>query len=165
MGEGLKLGGVFTAECYDKHGRKKWEDKFHNVVVNVGVQHTLDVLFAGGTQVNPWYMGLLATTDILSTHTSTDISEATECSDAQRPTFVDGRTANTVDNSSGKSTFNIDADGTTVEGAFLISSEDFGSTEGILLSGGVFSGGTKVGDSGDKIIVTYTFVGSDDTSS
>jgi hypothetical protein len=61
----------------------------------------------------------------------TDISEATECSDAQRPTFVDGRTANTVDNSSGKSTFNIDADGTTVEGAFLISSEDFGSTEGI----------------------------------
>jgi len=162
MSDKLKLGGVFVAECYDKHGNKKWEDKFHNIVVDVGVEHTLDVLFAGGTQVNPWYTGLLATTAITSTMTSTDISEATECSDANRPAYVDARTVKSVSNTLNKSTFTIDKDGTTVEGAFLISSEDFGSTAGTLLSGGVFTGGTKVGDSGDKIIVTYTFTGADD---
>jgi hypothetical protein len=116
-------------------------------------------------QINPWYVGLMASTAITSTYTSTDISEATEISDANRPAYVEARTAQTLSNTLNKSTFNINKDGTTVEGAFLISSNDIGSTAGLLLCGAPFTDGTKIGDSGDKIIVTYTFVGSDDTSS
>lgn len=32
------LGGVFTITCYDKDGNFKWEDTFHNLVVNEGLQ-------------------------------------------------------------------------------------------------------------------------------
>jgi hypothetical protein len=163
MGTGKVLfGGVFEAECYDKHGNLKWRDRAPNLVTNTGIDHVLDILFAGSTPYDPWYTGLLATTDVQSTHRLGDISEATEYSQATRPIFVDVRSAQSVTNSAGKSTFSIDKDATTIEGAFLCSSNAIGDTVGTLLSGGVFSGGTKVGDSGDSVVVTYTFTGADD---
>lgn len=165
MNSGLKMGGIFVAECYDKHGRLKWTNTAHNKVVTTGIQHILDNIFANHPVVDPWYVGLLASTAITSTKTMLNISQATECSNATRPIFVDVRTAQTVTNSAGKSTFTINKDATTVEGAFLCSSNDMNGTSGHLLCAAVFTGGTKVGDSGDKVIVTYTFVGSDDTSS
>jgi len=165
MKSGIRLGGIFVAESFDKYGNLKWKDDAHNKVVNVGIQKILDCSFSGAAQVGTWYMGLMASTAITSTYTSTDISEATEISNANRPAYVETRSGQTLTNNAAKSTFTIDADGTTVEGAFLISSNTIGSTAGLLMCGAPFSGGTKVGDSGDKIIVTYTFVGSDDTSS
>ena len=162
---GARFGGTFFVEAYDKQGRLKWKDTAKNIVVKKGIQHILDGTFAGGTQVNPWYTGLMATTDITDTYTSTDISEATECSDANRPAYVDARSSETVSNVAAKSTFNINADGTTIEGAFLISSNDFGSMDGLLLSGAPFTGGGKSLASGEKLVVTYYFVGSNDTSS
>lgn len=166
MKSGAKLGGVFFVEGYDKHGQKKWDDKAPNKVVNVGLQHILDRVFTGSTVgVATWYMGLLASTAITSTKTMGTISQATECSNATRPAYVEARTNQTLSNSGNKSTFTINKDATTVEGAFLASSNDMNGTGGILMSAALFAGGTKVGDSGDKLIVTYTFVASDDTSS
>lgn len=159
------MGGVFFVESFDKYGRKKWEDKAYNKVVNVGLQHILDAVFTGGTQVGTWYMGLLSDTAITSTKTLANISQATECSNATRPAYVEARTNQTLTNSANKSTFTINKDATTVEGAFLASSNDMNGTSGVLMSAALFAGGTKVGDSGDKLIVTYTFVASDDTSS
>lgn len=166
MKSGVRLGGIFVAESYDKWGKPKWKDTAKNKVVNVGLRNILDVAFCGAaTQVGTWYMGLMASTAITSTYTSTDISEATEISNANRPAYVETRTNQTLSNSGAKSTFTINKDGTTVEGAFLISSNTIGSTAGTLMCGAPFSGGSKTGDSGDKIIVTYTLVASDDTSS
>ncbi len=161
MNGGAKFGGTFFVECYDKHGRKKWEDKAKNVVTDTGIKHMLDVVFAGGTQTNPWYTGLLATTDITDTDILGGISLATEFT-GNRPAYVDVVSTKSVTNTAGKSTFTCDKDGTTVEGAILASSNSMKGTTGILLSGGVFSGGVKVTDSGDKLIVTYTFSGADD---
>jgi hypothetical protein len=110
-------------------------------------------------------MGLLSDTAITSTKTLANISQATECSNATRPAYVETRTNQTLSNSGAKSTFTINKDATTVEGAFLASSNNMKGTTGILMSAALFAGGTKVGDSGDKLIVTYTFVASDDTSS
>lgn len=165
MKTGAKMGGVFFVEGYDKHGRKKWEDKAPNKVVNVGLQHILDHVFCNSTvHVATWYMGLLATTAITSTKTMGTIAQATECSNATRPAFVETRSNQTLSNSAAKSTFTCNKDATTVEGAFLASSNGMAGTGGILMSAALFSGGTKVADSGDKLIVTYTFVASDDTS-
>lgn len=165
MRSGMKLGGVFVAEGFDKHGNKKWADTFHNVVTDTGIHHILDVAFCGGTATGTWYMGLLATTNISTASRLSTIDLATEISNATRPAYVEALSAQTLTNSANKSTFTIDKDATTVEGAFLASSNAVNGTTGILMSGAPFSGGAKVGDSGDKIIVTYTFVGSDDTSS
>lgn len=161
-----KFHGSFSADCYDRHGQPKWHaDCKKNVVTDTGIAHMLDAVFAGGTQYDPWYVGLLASTEMLSTYRQGDISEATEYNEANRPAFVDARSAQTVTNSANKSTFSIVADGTTVEGAFICSSNSIGDTVGTLLCGAPFDGGAKVGDSGDSVVVTYTFVGSDDTSS
>jgi hypothetical protein len=167
MKSGARLGGTFFVESYDKHGTKKWEDVAHNTVVNVGLQHILNTVFtgAGSTQVSPWYMGLLASTVVTGDRTMANISQATECSNVTRPAYVETRTNQTLSNTLAKSTFTLDKDATTVEGAFLCSSNDIDGTAGILMCAAPFAGGTKVGDSGDKIIVTYTFVASDDTSS
>jgi hypothetical protein len=165
MKSGVRFGGIFVAECYEKNtGRLKWKRIAHNKVVNQGIQYLLDVGFTGDTYISPWYTGLMASTVITSTYTMGNISEATEISNANRPIYVETRSANTLTNSAAKSTFTINKDGTTVEGAFLCSSNTIGSTAGILMSGAPFTGGAKEGDSGDKVIVTYTFVGSDDTS-
>jgi hypothetical protein len=163
---GLKMGGTFFVEAYDKQGRLKWKDTAKNKVVNVGIQKILDITFADDTDIiSTWYTAIMATTAITSTYTSTDISEATEFAEAARPVFVDARANQTVTNSANKSTFTCDKDATTMEGCFLISSNTFGSTAGLLLSGAVFGTGSKDLDSGEKLIVTYTFVASDDTSS
>lgn len=162
----IKFHGEIDAECYDRNRKLKWTARCpKNVVTDTGIAHMLDAVFAGGTQYDPWYVGLLASTDVLATHRMGDISEATEYSEVVRQTFVDARSAQTVTNSANKATFSIDADGTTIEGAFICSSNAIGDTVGTLLCGAPFAGGTKVGDSGDSVVVTYTFVGSDDTSS
>jgi hypothetical protein len=49
------MGGVFFVESFDKTGRKKWEDKAPNKVVNVGLQHILDRVCTGSTvAVGTW---------------------------------------------------------------------------------------------------------------
>ena len=161
--DGFKLGGVFRANCYAKGTRElKWAATAHNVVMATGIAKCLDVLFAGDTQVNPWYMGLLASTDVLTTDRLGDISEATEYAEVTRPIFVDARSGLSVTNSGNASTFTIDKDATTVEGAFLCSSNSIGDTVGWILAGAPFTGGVKVGDSGDVVVVTYTMTGADD---
>ena len=72
------FGGVFTVTCYDANGNLKWEDEFHNLVVNVGLQYLNDVFFdsLGSTYTADWYLGLVdgsgattfSATDTLASH-------------------------------------------------------------------------------------------------
>jgi len=165
MKGGIRVGGIFDVTCRDKHGNFKWRDQAKNLVVSEGLEHILDVTLTGGTQVDPWYIGLMssspspATDDQISTHSFT---EATEYSESTRVTFVEGRTGVSVSNTGNLATFTLDADGTNIGGAFLASSEDAGGSSGILLCAAAFTGGDKSGDSGDKLEVTYTFTAADD---
>lgn len=164
---GVKIGGVFIATLRDKRSDTvKWSDTFGNLVVSTGLIHILDVAFAGGTQVDPWYIGLvgdnssdISTSDKMSTHAFT---ESTAYDESTRVTFVDAASGVSVSNSGNLATFTLDADGTTIGGAFLASSEEAGGSAGILLCAAAFSGGDKTGDSGDKLEVTYTFTAADD---
>jgi hypothetical protein len=158
---GIRLGGTFYVDAYNKYGRYKWSVKAHNVVMKQGIQNLLDAGFSAGTQVDPWYVGLLASTAVLTTYDLTDLQLATEFT-GDRPAYVETRSSETLTNAAAKSTFTCDKDATTVEGALLASSNSMKGTTGILLCAAPFTGGTKVADSGDKLIVTYVFSAIDD---
>jgi len=159
---GVKLGGVFRFECFDKDGNKKWEDESHNLSVNAGLQHILDILFASGTQVATWYLGLTdgsptpAAADTLASHAGwTEFDEYTE---GARQEYVDVRSGQSVSNAAAKASFAINASG-TVGGGFLCSAST--GTSGTLLCCAALSGGNRTVASGDTVEVTYTYTAAD----
>src|SRR5574343_560680 len=157
----LKVGGVFEAECYDRDGNLKWKDVAKNLVVNAGLNHILDVIFHGTTQVNPWYVGLKLTgtvkaADTLASHASW--SEATVYS-GNRPAYVEAAASGqSITNSANKASFTIDA-AATVAGAFVASAS--AGTSGTLMCAANFTAPRGV-ESGDTLEVTYTISAADD---
>ena len=45
-------------ECFYPNGQLKWTEIIHNIVVDEGLQHALEVLFLGATQYSNWYVEL-----------------------------------------------------------------------------------------------------------
>ena len=166
MREKTKLGGIFNVKCLDKKGNLKWEADAKNLVVDEGLNHQLDLLFESSTsQIDPWYIGLtdstptVDATDTLGSHTGW--AEVTDYT-GDRKEFVNTRSNQTVDNSASKASFAINADSTTVGGAFICSATS-GNT-GTLLCAASFSGGDKNADNGDTLEVQYTYSASDDNA-
>lgn len=163
--EAIKVGGVFCIKCFSCDGKLLWKKVAKNRVVNVGLQHILDVLFSGATQVNPWYLGLIDNTssvnlvaaDTLSSHAAwTENTNYT----GDRKEYVEVRSAQTMSNTASKASFTITVNSQTISGAFLCSVAT--GTTGTLLSEAVFTGGSEVVNSGNVIEVQYVFLGSDD---
>jgi hypothetical protein len=161
----VKFGGVFKVECFGPDGQKKWEDEFHNLVVNEGLQDLNNKYFKGVTYSAAWYLGLVTgpgsgTTynagDTLATHAGwtefTDYSGNRKAVTFGTPTLAD---PSVISNSASPSQFVISGAGGTVAGAFLASVAT--GTSGILFSEGDFTGGDKIVASGDTVNVTYTF--------
>lgn len=163
--EGMRAGGVFHFVCRDKDGNIKWEEKTHNLVVNVGLQHMNATFFEGSSYNAAWYLGLiqgpsgsvsLAASDTLILHVGwTEDSNYS----GNRPllTFGTATTADpsVIDNSGSPASFAITGT-TTISGAFLASVAS--GTSGILFSESLFaSPGDRSVVSGDTLNVTYTF--------
>lgn len=155
-------GGRFTVQCRDKNGKLKWEEVVENIVVDEGLQYILDAMFISATsQIDPFYVGLtdgspsVNSTDTMGSHSGW--SEVQDYSESNRPEYIDSRSGETVSNSGNEATFSIDADGTVVGGAFLVSDNTIGGTSGTLLAVAAFTGGDKTADSGDTINVQYDF--------
>jgi hypothetical protein len=158
------LGGVFNVQCFDADGNLKWEDQFHNLVVNEGLQDLNNKYFKGVTYSAAWYLGLVtgpgsgttyAASDTLASKAWTEFTDYTGNRKAVTfgtPTLAD---PSVIDNSGSPSSFVITGAGGTVAGAFLASVAT--GTSGILFSEGDFTGGDKIVASGDTINVTYTF--------
>jgi len=165
-GGGIKVGGRFEVVCRDKDGRERWRDTIDNLVVNVGLQHILDIVFSGGSQVDPWYVGLTGTApspaagDTMASHVGW--TEFTDYDEATRQAWVETRTAQSMDNSASKAAFTISQDSSTIGGAFLASDSTRGGSAGTLMAAGAFSGGDKSADDDDTLEVTYTFSAADD---
>lgn len=164
---GVKVGGVFTVECYGPDGKLKWRDTAKNLVTTEGLNHILDVLFAGDTQVNPWYVGLLAASPTPAagwTKTQVGAADFVAYDEATLQTFVDARTNQTVDNSASKAAFTISTNGSSIGGAYLASAStkavEGGAAE--ILCAAAFTGGNKAADDNDTLQVTYTFSAADD---
>jgi len=159
---GAALFGHWQVTIRDPDGNILREDTFDNLVVNEGLDHLLDVTLSAATQTTSWFLGL---TDSAPTTDATDTmgshsgwTEVTAYDEAARPGWSDGGVSGqSVDNSGSPATFTINADSTTIGGAFLSSDDTVGGTAGLLYAVGAFSGGDITLNSGSTVDVTATF--------
>lgn len=157
----INLEDVFFVECYDKDGNLKWKDTIENLVVDEGLTDSLDKYFKGSAYTAAHYCGLtggtptFAATDTMASHAGW--TEVTAYTDATRPQITWGTAASgSIDNSASKVSITINADGTTVGGAFICTDDTKGGTSGILYGGGAFSAGDKTLSNGDTLNITIT---------
>lgn len=165
--EGIRGGGVFTVQCFDKEGNLKWEAKSPNLVVNVGLKDMNDKYFSGSGYTAAWYIGLYgaassnnpAAGDTMASHSGW--TEVTAYSQSTRPaaSFGAATTADpsVISNSGSPSVFSINGT-TTVGGAFLTSDNTKSGSTGILFSAADFQApGDRSVVNGDTLNVTYQF--------
>jgi len=156
----LGFGGIFTITCVDKDGNIKWVEKTKNKVVNVALEHILDLVFSLNSEtVNAnYYVGLIdsspviAATDTLSSHSGWN--ESTPYSETSRHEYIEARSSLTVSNSSTKAEFTINSSATI--GGVFITSDSLG-TSGLLFSAAPFGTGDKDVNTGDTIFAVYEF--------
>jgi len=167
ISSGAKVKGIWEFVCRGPDGRIKWRDTIHNLVVDEGLNHILSSTLAAGTQITAWYIGITnaspvpAAADVMSSHAGW--TENTNYTEANRQVWTPGAVSGkSVDNSASKAAFNINTNGQTIGGAFLVSNNTKGGTTGTLYSCGAFTLGNKSVDSGDKLEVTATFTQADD---
>lgn len=161
--ERMGAGGVFTVKCHDAEGNLKWEDSFHNLVVNVGLKDMNDKYFSGSSYTAAWYLGLVdnagfsayAAGDTLASHAGW-AEESSYSGNRPSVTFGSATTADpsVITNSASPSSFSMTGTA-TIRGAFLASAAT--GTSGVLFSAGDFTGGSKTVANGDTLSVTYTF--------
>jgi hypothetical protein len=167
LASGARGGGVFHFKCYDKDGNLKWEDKAHNLVVNVGLADMNDKYFSGSGYSATWYLGLVdnspspsyAAGDTMASHAGW--AENTDYTQANRPTVTFGSATvadpSVINNSGAVDVFTMNAS-VTIAGAFLTSDNTKGGTAGILFSASTFqTPGARTVVSGDTLNVTYEF--------
>ena len=163
----LKGGGIFTVRCRDKEGNLKWEQKSHNLVVNVGLADMNTKYFKGSGYTAAWYIGIYgpaasnnpSSTDTMASHAGW--TEVTAYSNATRPaaTFGAATTADpsVIANSASPAQFLVNASA-NVGGAFLTSGDLPGGSSGTLFSASDFAApGDRTVQNGDVLSVTYTF--------
>ena len=151
--EAVPFGFMYDVECLDPTGKLVWRDKFHNLVVTVGMNDMLDKYFAGAAYTAAWFLGLAgvgtpATADTLASHAGwAEINPYT----GNRPSIPWSAASGGSKNSPAVS-FSITSSA-TVGGAFIASVNT--GTAGILFSSGQFSA-SKVVNNGDTLNVTPT---------
>lgn len=158
---GKQLTTHYKVECFDKEGKLKWVEEFENLVVNAGLNDSLDKHFKASGYTAAWYVGLtdgtptFAAGDTMASHAGW--AEVEDYDEANRQTLTLGSVSGgSVDNSASKAVFTIDTNGTTIGGAFLVTNNTKGGTTGTLYGGGAFTAGDKVLDDGDTLNVTVT---------
>lgn len=163
--QNLGLKDVFFVECRDRNGNLKWVDMIENLVVDVGINDALDKYFKGSSYTAAHYLGLTGASpnfqagDTMSSHSGW--TEVTAYSQTSRPAIAWGTVSSKqVSNSASPAQFSINADNTTIGGAFITTNNTKGGTTGTLYGGGAFSGGNKTLGNGDTLSVTVTASGS-----
>lgn len=141
-------------------GWESWEDRFKNIVVNQGLNDLLDVTLSAATQDTTWFVGLTdgtptaAAGDTLASHGGW--VEVTAYDETNRVAFVDaGASGQSLSNTASPAAFTINANGTTIGGAFLAGVNT--GTSGRLYAVGAFSGGDVVLNDGGALEVEATF--------
>lgn len=163
--ENIDFRNPVKVQCFDKHGKLKWEEEVFNGIVDVGIQYMENVAFRSATsQINPWYIGLVdnsgfsafANADTMSSHTGW--SEFTNYSEATRPEWTADAAASRAITNSTTVDFSINGAGGTVKGIFVTSNNTKSGTTGTLWSTAAFSSNAVV-TNGDTLKITYTVSG------
>jgi hypothetical protein len=150
----------YLIECIGKDGKQKWVEEFDNLVVNEGLNDSLDKHLKGSAYTAAWYVGLINATGTLAAgDTAASHAGWTEdqtYSEGVRQDLTLGTVSSqSVDNSAAKAAFSIN--GTTdIGGAFVISNSTKGGSTGVLYGEGNFTGGQRSVANGDTLNVTVT---------
>lgn len=135
-----------------------------NLVVDEGLNLLLNVMLHGTTPVTTWYMAVFEGnyTPVAGVTAATIASASTECvayASATRPVYDEAAaTTKITTNSASRASFVFNAT-KTIYGAFLVSSSTKSGTSGSLFSAARF-GSSKAVDSGDELLLTYTYTAS-----
>lgn len=161
----LSLGIVrrthFKMEAFDPQGNLKWVEEFDNLVVNEGLDDSLDKHLKGSGYTAAWYVGLadgtptFAAADKEAGHAGW--TEVVAYDEATRPVLTLGAVSGqSVDNSANKATFTISANNTVIGGAFVTTTNTRGGSVDTLYGGGAFTAADKTLDDDDTLQVTVT---------
>jgi hypothetical protein len=156
----LLVGGCFMVQ-HVRQGEVIDEEELKNLVVNEGLDHILNTVLHGSTQVTAWFLGLFEAnyTPVATVNASTITAAATECTaydEATRVAYDEAAASGqSITNSASKATFTMNAT-KTVYGAFLVSASAKSATTGVLLSAARFGSSKAVVDD-DQLLLTYTF--------
>lgn len=169
---GFKIGGYWNVVCKDKNGKIKWTEHVHNLVTNEGLNHILDVVLHGATQITTWYVVPFNTnTTILATHTyaSPGFTESSNYDESTRQEYDEAAASSqSITNSASKATITCSAT-ETLYGCALVGGGSAASTKGDTAGGGTllcavqFSSSRSVEDD-DSLDITYTISAADDGS-
>jgi len=161
---GIQYDNVYYVECLDPDGNLKWEDTAHNIVVDVGLVHTLDVVLYSTAKTATWYLGLTTGSpafDATDTMASGLPTEYQNYSNGTRYA-LDFSPGATNESPSGASlaasqvSYTITSPGGTVGGAFITDTNTKGGTSGLLYGGAAFTGGNKSVSTNDTLNVNVT---------
>ena len=158
--EQAHASGTYEVTCYDQDGNVRWVEQIQNLVTTAGKNDALDKYLGGAGYTATWYLGLVngasptfAAGDTAASHAGW--TENTAYINATRPAPTFGA-ASAGTKATTATTFNMNADGQTISGCFLISNSTKGGTTGVLYSCGGFAGGNKSVGNGDILNVTYS---------
>lgn len=153
------LEDYFKIEAY-RDGKLLWSEEFDNLVVDVGLNDSLDKHLKGSTYTAAWYVGVVGATPTFAAGDTmggahAGWTEQTTYDEATRPVLTLGTVAaKSVDNSASKAVFTISGT-VTLGGAFIVTTNNKGGTTGILYGGGAFSQNRALVDN-DVLNVTIT---------
>ena len=158
----LKIGGVFTySHIRDGKIIDTWEEP--NIVVNEGLDYTLDSAFSAGTPITAWYLGLFKNnytpqaTDVALTFPGAGVANeaTTEYSEATRRAWTEaGVVSRVITNSASPATFTF-ASNISIYGAFLVSTNTKAGTTGKLAAASKFASVRSM-LTADVLSVNYT---------
>ena len=166
---GMRIHGMYTAECRDAKGNLKWTAEAPNHVATVGTNLLLDTGLEGSSYTAAVYMGLIssvswsatAITDTMASHSGWTEAGTTNAPDytGTRKTAAFSAAAGGAISLSSALSFTF-SEGGTVKGCFLVYGTGASATKedtgGVLFSAGVFTGGDKVVANTDVLNVSYT---------
>lgn len=165
--DSASAGGVYTVTCTGPDGQVKWQDTFHNLVMNEGLQDMNAKYFKSVGYTANFYIGLItgpgasntyAAGDSLASHTGW--TEFTSYVGGTRGTVTFGTATDAdpsvINNVALPNAFTISGvvGSANVAGAFLATTTD---NSGVLFSAGDFTVGDKLVSDGDVLTVTYEF--------
>ncbi len=159
------VSGLAELERLLSGGGERWRLDYENLVVNIGLDHALDVVLSGGSQDTSWFIGLLAASPSPAAGWGTsdiDSNDFIAYDEASLQAFVDGGVSGqSCSNTASPAVFTCSTNSSSVGGAYLIGTNAKGTAAGTLYAAGAFTGGNKALDDGDTLEVTATFTAAD----
>lgn len=150
-----------NVEGLDFNDHLLWTEDFKNLVVNVGLDDSLDKHLKGSGYTAAWYVLLtdgtptVAAADTMASHAGW--TEVTAYDEGTRQILTLGSVSGqSVDNSASKAVFTISANNTTIGGAGVVTDNTKGGSSGTLYGAGAFTAGDKTIDDDDVVNVTVT---------